>query len=690
MINKIILPFSLGIIISFYWIQPGSVRFSELRFELGLLWIIILLFLILIYTFRRLCHTLPKWWLNGIWSLLGFVEIIISAIETCLLHDPRFRTSYFGKEDIMILRIQVDDSPYTSGNLYHFKARVLERFIKNQKSIKATGNLMVIMPIPVKTINYGQNIYISGRIEKIRGNPHPAFFDYAKYQALHQIYYQVFLYPNQYSLIPIMGGNPFLRRIYGIQNWVLKKIDLEMDDTMSRGFVKTLLIGFRNGIPFEQMQSFIKTGTVHILSISGMHIALLLGLFNRILSPLKKIPFLGSFIFKGTSLSLLWTYALFTGSSPPVLRSAWMTSLGHLSQILRRNTPTLHILMVSAFVQLILEPFNLFDLSFQLSYLALFSIILFQKPIQAYFPIRNPVFKFFSELVIGSLAAQLGTLPLVLFYFHQFPVYFVLANLLVIPLSSLILYEGIAYLVILFLYLPFKPLGALLKYSILWLFKISAFISSLPGSLLNGLYLNFADFFLLSSIIMTLYFYLNSREKLTIHFLKGLFLVSLITFYTQKKIFKHQESVFILAKKNYGLVFYCRGNKAYLNTYVKKGFQNFLMEEEIKTLPTLIRYHRIDTLYIKKAKDTLSSFMIFGGKTILKQGIEFPLGWRNVQNYGPEKTLSLKLMKNDSMHFYFNPIVQGIFLRIYPGNRARNLPVYDKFIGGNFFFRQFN
>ena len=123
------------------------------------------------------------------------------------------------------------------------------------------------------------------------------------------ILYQIFLPSNQYRIENKNLGNPIMAWIYFLQNRFTNRIDTDLKDTLSQGFIKTLLIGFRNGINPEIIQTFINTGTVHILSISGMHITLIFDLLSKILFPLKRIPRAGKYISYAIILIFLWIYA---------------------------------------------------------------------------------------------------------------------------------------------------------------------------------------------------------------------------------------------------------------------------------------------------------------------------------------------------------------------------------------------
>lgn len=684
MIWRFLIIFCIGIYLGKY-IPIENTRTPLLELPILILWGIFLIILILgkKLDLELLGGSWKKMYFLG-WKGLSLLKFALSGILLTLIQDPRTHPSYFGREENMNLLVSIDENPFISGSLYHFRARVLGSFNSTHTLIKETGFLDINMPVPKEKITYGQSLYISGKVKRIIGNPHPAFFNYAAFKEYHHVFFQIFLSPGKYQKGNFLLGNPFLIKIFQAQNWANKKLDREIKDTLSLGFIKTLLMGFRNGLNSDFIQSFINTGTVHILSISGMHMALLFDLLSRILYPLRRISMKGKTLSRCIQIGFLWFYAFLSGGSTPVLRSAWMMSLTNIRDMFRRRTSTLQILGGSAFIQLFQDTSNLFDLSFQLSYGAIISIILFQKPIQGLFGFENPILKYLSSMITGSLAAQIGTLPLILKYFHQFPVYFILANLLIIPLSSLILYIGILYLTFIFLGLPLSFLGLLLKSFTQVLYKSAFFISKLHFSTLNGLYPDWVEFLILYSIITSLFFFLNTRMRKFGRYILYLFAILWIWHLGKDRISQKQNTLYFLNKKNYGFVLICQGQKGYLYSFSKEREIKHLIQEEFRDLPLLIRFHNLKSIqYPRILTETHSSLRRIGKRN-------YPLPSSPFCNTQSRLQLNFSLIHGDSLRFDIPkrfPLNELCFTFWNEGSRTRT---QGKFKTDSYFYTNFN
>lgn len=210
--------------------------------------------------------------------------------------------------------------------------------------------------------------------------------------------------------------------------------------------ISALTLGYTDAISPELRDSFSVTGASHILSVSGLHVGIIyvmLGLMLGFLDKWKrtrKIKWIAVILF-------LWFYAFVTGLSPSVSRSVFMFSLFAVAKITDRQSSVYNNIFLSAFVLLIINPMWLFNVGFQLSYSALLAILYFQPKIAKWLVFKNRILTYCWELTSVSIAAQLGAAPLCLYYFHQFPNYFLLSNFVGVPLSGIIIYLDVALLI---------------------------------------------------------------------------------------------------------------------------------------------------------------------------------------------------------------------------------------------------
>ncbi len=324
-----------------------------------------------------------------------------------------------------------------------------------------------------------------------------------------------------------------------------------------------ILLGNDDTMEPELKTQYSNAGVSHILSVSGMHVGIIFMIINVLLSPLdqyKKSRILKTLIL----LVVVWIYAAITGLSPSVIRSATMFTFVLIGEILKRKTNIFQSLFASLFILLIINPLLLFDLGFQLSYLAVFGIVVFQKPIGSLFNPKNKIMAYFWSLTSVSIAAQLSTFPISIFYFHQFPNYFLLANLLVIFLSFCIMIGGIIVIVLSIIPSVSGFLGWVLSYLIRLMNLIIEWIQSLPGSVTEHISCSLFQMVLLYFLIFCTFGTLKWKNKFyfwgILMTLLCFFLISNVHHFNNQK---HTEMV-IFSIPNKMLFLFKSGEKSYI------------------------------------------------------------------------------------------------------------------------------
>ncbi|MBN2807303.1 MAG: ComEC/Rec2 family competence protein, partial [Prolixibacteraceae bacterium] len=249
--------------------------------------------------------------------------------------------------------------------------------------------------------------------------------------------------------------------------------------------------------------SFSASGAMHVLAVSGLHVGIIYLILKLLLKPLYRIRRM-LMVNMVLIVAALWAYAFITGLSPSVLRSCTMFSFITVGEHLRHRTNFYNILATSAFFLLLVNPNILYKVGFQLSYAAVASIVFFQPKIAALYQPKHRVIKWLWDLTTVSLAAQIGTFPISIFYFHQFPVYFWLSNFVAIPAAAVLLY--LAFLFYLTLPLPFLiPItGWVIGMLVKGLNSAVIFIESLPFSVITGLNSNGTSLIIMILIVFSL------------------------------------------------------------------------------------------------------------------------------------------------------------------------------------------
>lgn len=284
----------------------------------------------------------------------------------------------------------------------------------------------------------------------IKKNKNPDQFNYANYLANRQINKQVFLTNSEYIILKnkTFSLNAFFECC---KQSIKKKLNSYSFSDEELSIFYALFLGEKQYITQELRSNYSKAGISHILAISGLHVGILIVLFSFILHPINLIKN-GSFYKLILSTLLLWLFALFTGFSTSVVRAVTMYSFVAVGISLQRKTPTYFSLITSMLVLLIVNPLSLFDVGFQLSYSAVFAIIWLHPIFKKFYTSNYNIVTYFYNLLTVSLAAQLGVLPLSIYYFNQLPGLFLITNLIAIPSLFLILIFGITTIVCSFIF----------------------------------------------------------------------------------------------------------------------------------------------------------------------------------------------------------------------------------------------
>jgi competence protein ComEC len=316
-----------------------------------------------------------------------------------------------------------------------------------------------------------------------------------------------------------------------------------------RSVVSALTLGYRTEIDQDTLNYFASTGAMHVLSVSGLHVALIYIILGFILSFLKRGKY-GSVIFYIVMILFLWIYAFLTGFSPAVQRATVMFTFVILGSSLRRPVNIYNSLTASVLFLILLNPIVLLDIGFQLSYLAVLGIVIIQPSLNRLLVITNPFLKWCWSLFTVSVAAQIITFPLCLFYFNQFPNFFWLSGFAVIPITTLIIWMTLAFFV-------FSPIhgfalfiGMLIQkitYVMLYLLKA---IDASPLAVTKGLVINLLQVYVLFGCISTVIIFLYSKKKGWLYATLLFFVLFQIFELQEKRKVFNQNLVWIYNTKN--------------------------------------------------------------------------------------------------------------------------------------------
>lgn len=451
-------------------------------------------------------------WLRGalLLSLFVFAGMMLTWKQN--IHN---NAHWFGKvyKPGNVVLITLEEPLVEKANSYKALASVDAILIDNHWK-STTGNILLYIKKDGRSINlkYGSQIIINKTLQPITNSGNPAALNYNRFCLFQGITNQVFLSKNDY--ISLSSTNKiFLNQfLFSTRDAALSTMQQNIHSQKELGIAEALLIGYRNDLDKDLVQAYSDTGVVHIIAISGMHIAILYATLVWLFrffksSKLKKI--LEPIIILG----VIWMFTLIAGAAPSISRASVMFTCILVGQFLNKNGNIFNTLAASAFILLLYNPFNLWDVGFQLSYAAVLSIVIFFKPVNNLIYIQNKSLRKLWQLTSVTLAAQVFALPIVIYHFHQLPLMFLIGNLIAVPLSGFILYAELALFCFSWLHIAASFIGAIIEYSIKFMNDFIQYMDATDFSVWDGLHISLWQVIILFGFIIALSVWLLNKNK---------------------------------------------------------------------------------------------------------------------------------------------------------------------------------
>ena len=436
------------------------------------------------------------------------------------------------------------------------------------------------------TINHAHKWVIKGEISPIQAPLNPGGFDYKAYLKNLKIHHQL-----KGSIDAISAAENTGFSFLKFRAFLLKKLDQSSLKPTTIALLKTILLGERNSLDHSIRDEFAKAGVVHLFAISGLHIGLLMLFFQTLFWPLTALP-------KGRLwqtigvLVCLWVYAFLVGGTASVIRAVTLFSAYQIGQNSGRKLPTAYLVLLSMGILLFFRPSFIQQLGFQMSYLAVFGI-LFLSPLFA-INIKNKILRWFWQLTVVSLSAQIAVAPLSLYHFNQFPSLFLLSNWVILPFMGLFLYVSLIALLWLlllplpqwFIWLEDNAVGAMLDF-VQW-------VAEKENWLLDHIYFAPLSLMLIYLVLICITLYGHSRK---IHWLYGT-LFGLIGLYLNSKripaqqlwVAQHYKQTILVNTANKKLSFYFSDSLSPQANLVK-DYRRFYPHQETEFQPLANAYH---------------------------------------------------------------------------------------------------
>jgi competence protein ComEC len=452
----------------------------------------------------------------------------------------------------------------------------------------------------------------------------PNQFDYKSYLEKQYIYHQISI--NNHSVLKLKSPET---TIYGIADQLRQTINIKLEhynfepDELS--IINALLLGQRQDLDSEMQENYVNAGAIHILAVSGLHVGIILLILSHVLKPIERLK-KGKAIKVVVLITLLWSFAVIAGLSASVTRAVTMFSIVCIAMHWKRVTNIYNTIAISIFILLLCKPLFLFDVGFQMSYLAVLAIVSIQPLLYKIWQPKWKVINYFWQILTVTIAAQLGVVPISLYYFHQFPSLFFISNLAIIPFLGLILGFGVLVILLaLFNSLP-QFLANLFGIIISAMNDIVGWVSNQELFVLKNISFDIAHVLGFYSLIFTsVLLFKKQNFKRIVYVLISVLIVQGVYIHSA---FKNNSDAFIIFHKSrYSLIL----QRVNSELKVSHNFDSITLAKD-----RVITNYSVGNFITSSTVDTLESVYQFKNKTIM---IIDSLGVYNVKSFEPDYLL---------------------------------------------------
>ena len=436
-----------------------------------------------------------------------------------------------------------------------------KKYRKYEVLAKAEGNeinAILYVPKEEKQLDFKNYYQTKVYINKVESPKNDFQFDYAKYLARKGIYYQSFA--TDEILEAPKKTLTISEKIRQKRLEILNTIDGSKLPKREREFLKGIILADRTEMDAEMVSDFSKSGLVHFLAISGTHLAIIFWLILYLLKPIfpakfRKIPIVLSLLF-------IWSFTIFIDYGSSVVRSCLMITAYYSFVLLQRKPDLLHAMAIAGFAILIFDTHQVFDVGFQLSFVAVFGIFWLNAPILKNLPRpKNKIQDFLFNVVSMSLAAQIATLPLVIFYFHQYSFLSIVANVIIVPFSEIIIVFSFLMTVLFAFKIEFSLLSFIYEKLVDFLLKSIHFFADQDWFFIKNIPLNWGELIILFVVIFLLRGLFLHQSKTMLRLLGIALLFFMIRIIVDFYQFKKTETL-VVENFNQKTIIQKEGNRA--------------------------------------------------------------------------------------------------------------------------------
>lgn len=540
--------------------------------------------------------------LKSISGVLGLTAVFLFGYLRLHLSTQKGNEDHLlnEKNHIVAYEAIVRSAPESKARSWKIQVEVVQ--VKTDHWKQASGQVLVY--ISKKSVDkipwlYGDRLLIKGSPYELTPPANPEEFNFKRFLSFRNIYHQQFIQADQVRLLEHAQRRGFLYYSHQVRAWASEVIRTYIPGEQQQAIAMALVLGVTEGIDTDLQSAYAASGAMHVLAVSGLHVGIIYGIILLAFKPLGRYAW-SRWLIAASSILFLWTFAFVTGLSPSVLRAVTMFSFIALARPLGWRTNIYNTLAASAFVLLLYNPYLIMSVGFQLSYLAVLGIVYLQRPIYNLLEFESRVGDWIWQITCVSIAAQIATFALGMLYFHQFPVYFLMSNLFVIPLSTLVLVGGILLLLVSSITSVATLLGIGLQSLIQLLNWLVFKTEALPFSLISEIYLTTFQCWLVMGILLLLIAMIQFRS---LRGLYGSMVLTIILILTQ---FKHLQQD--INQKQF-VIYSISGHSAM--EWIDAGISYFTSDSVLAKDEERIRFH-IRPNRLKHGVRTVNTAVPFG------------------------------------------------------------------------------
>jgi competence protein ComEC len=502
---RITVPLLFGIIFQYLSISEGEGGGLQIS---GLLFVVFFLVSLAVLHIFKVYRQYSLAWLYGfhyclIFFFLGIGLVQMNPLKTSV---PLNEESYF--------ELLVTENPEHTDNALRMDVEIRAFSADGEHWTKCNERSIIYMDKDsLLRFSPGDVLVCQSVFNEISPPQNPEEFDYREYLKRKKIFSTSFV--NSEKVVVADSGqiNFYKKFVFNLQRYSLETLQKAGLQSEELGVALALLTGNKQYLEDELRNSYVASGTVHLLAVSGLHVGIVFMILNfalRFMDRRKKLHLLKGFII----LISLWIYASVAGLASSIVRAGTMFSIFVIADMANKSKSTYNSIALSCFIMCLVNPYAIFETGFQLSYFAVLGIVYFQPKFMKPFHRCNRFLKPVLECTAVTLSAQLGTLPVILLTFKLFPTYFIFSNLFLVPYTSVVMYIGVTVIALSWQSFLLMISGSALNLSVSLMNRVVKFFDGLPHSTIDGIYINGIQCTLLIVCILSLAFLLSFRKRI--------------------------------------------------------------------------------------------------------------------------------------------------------------------------------